>query len=467
MLARSWPVRLSMAVAIAVIAALAYWDAVRESEGALSDFASEQATLARGIAAAISGRVRNLDAAHPGEAEAILRDVRSVESPSKLRLLIVKPNAPGMRTTDGRVVRDAEVERALERGLSWVRIDRGRAPGFELPRRTAIAGLASFEGPSGRWSVVVVTTALRERDRELRAQWRSVSGVVLASGLVLLFGGFAMRKQRKELELARELAVSELRRERERQLVQIDKLATLAALATGIAHEVSTPLGVIVGRAEQLLARVLGDERATKAAVSIIDQGTRIGRVVRGFLSLARGDSPVLEHANPGALARAAAELVEHRFEKAGVTLAVRIGEEMPEIACDPRLVEQAVINLLLNACDACEPGGQVELAVSSDGRRVAFVVTDDGVGITEEAAARATEPFFTTKPAGKGTGLGLAIANEIAKHHGGELSIAPRARGPAGQSVRGTRACIELPTTTRSPSDGEAPDAVDRPAPP
>jgi hypothetical protein len=96
MLARSWPVRLSMAVAIALIAALAYWDAVRESEGALSDFASEQATLARGIAAGISGRVRNLDAAHAGEAEAILRDVRSVESPSKLRLLIVKPNAPGM-----------------------------------------------------------------------------------------------------------------------------------------------------------------------------------------------------------------------------------------------------------------------------------------------------------------------------------------------------------------------------------
>jgi signal transduction histidine kinase len=255
-----------------------------------------------------------------------------------------------------------------------------------------------------------------------------------------------MRKQRKELELASELAVKEVEREREEQLVQVDKLATMAALATGIAHEVSTPLGVIVGRAEQILPKVSHDERAKRSVESIIDQGTRISRVVRGFLNLARGESPALEHVNPGTVAEAAEELVEHRFEKAGVGLTVRIDRGLPKVACDPRLLEQVLINLLLNACDACEAGGLVELSVRADSQCVGFVVTDDGIGITPEAAARATEPFFTTKPIGQGTGLGLAISAEIVKHHGGNISIAPRGLNGDHGPPYGTRASVELP---------------------
>jgi signal transduction histidine kinase len=109
-------------------------------------------------------------------------------------------------------------------------------------------------------------------------------------------------------------------------------------------------------------------------------------------------------------------------------------------VACDPRLFEQVLVNLLLNACDACEPGCQVELAVRADGEKLTFVVTDNGAGITKEAASRATEPFFTTKPQGQGTGLGLAIANEIVKHHHGQLTLAPR------DHARGTCATVEMP---------------------
>jgi signal transduction histidine kinase len=359
-----------------------------------------------------------------------------------------------LSTTDARVVRDDKVERALSSGTPWVRLEREEATAFSLPKRTAIAGLSTFAGPGGKWGVVVAATALRERDREARAQWRSVIGVILGSGLVLVFGGLAMRRQKNELSLERELAVAAFERDSEEQLVRIDKLATLAALATGIAHEVSTPLGVIVGRAEQLLPKVTGDDRARKGLESIIEQGTRISRVVRGFLNLARGESPPLEHVDPAAVVQASRGLVEHRFEKAGVHLDVAVGQNLPLVACDPRLLEQVLINLLLNGCDACEPGGRVELAVGADSERVCFVVTDDGAGITPEAAARAVEPFFTTKAAGEGTGLGLAIASEIVKHHGGDLSIAPRnsARGDEMRRVRGTRACVELPAVKVSP---------------
>jgi signal transduction histidine kinase len=438
-----------MALAIALVAALAYWDARGESNGALDDFAREQATLARAIAAALESRVNAVRATEPAlVTEALLSDLRAVERPSSVRLFLVRPRGSELRTTDGKAVTDGNVEHALRNGLSWVRLDRNEAPAFGLPQRTAAAGLATFVGVGGRWGVVVAATALRERDREVRAQWRSVIAVLLASGLVFVFGGVAAGKERKELELARGLEVAELTRQREEQLVEIDKLATMAALATGIAHEVSTPLGVIVGRAEQLLPKVADDDRATRGVESIIEQGTRISRVVRGFLNLARGEFPTLERVSPGFVAEAARELVRHRFEKAKVRLDVSIDADLPPVSCDPRLIEQVLIHLLLNACDACGPGGRVELAVRVERDRVSFVVTDDGVGITEDVAARATEPFFTTKSHPIGSGLGLAIANELVKHHGGALAIGPRYGGSADEppAIRGTLASVELP---------------------
>jgi signal transduction histidine kinase len=111
----------------------------------------------------------------------------------------------------------------------------------------------------------------------------------------------------------------------------------------------------------------------------------------------------------------------------------------MPLIQCDRDLLEHAIVNLLLNACEACGQGGRVEISARSDAEQVAFVVTDDGAGISVEAATRAAEPFFTTKAQSAGTGLGLAIATEIVKSHRGDLTIGPN-------QGKGTRATIELP---------------------
>ena len=154
---------------------------------------------------------------------------------------------------------------------------------------------------------------------------------------------------------------------------------------------------------------------------------------------MARGGQPSLERADPAEVVRAAAASVEHRFAQAGVALATDIPAAMPPVQCDRALLEHAIVNLLLNACEACKAGQRVDVAARSDAERVAFVVTDDGAGITREHAARAKEPFFTTKAPDKGSGLGLAIATEIAQSHRGELTIGPNAG-------RGTRACIEIP---------------------
>ncbi len=425
-----------MVVAIALFTALAYWDEERESKAALSDFALEQTTLAMSLSAALA---EELTLPTPEKA---LNAARTIERPGTLRVLLARSGNEGFVASDGTTVRSKPLEDAVDRRTDTFRLAREDAAGLGLPARTAIAGLHGLDVAGGRWTVVVVATARVERNRELRARWRLVLGVVVASGLVLAFGGLAMRTQRKELELAHQLAMTRLQTERDERLVRADKLATMGALATGIAHEVSTPLGVILGRAEQLLPKQT-DERARRAVEAIAAQTERIHVVIRGFLALARGRQPALEHCEPEELARAAMGLVEHRFEKAGVQLASDIASGLPKVPCDPRLFEQVLVNLVLNACDACEEGGLVTLSVRVDEDRVAFVVTDNGTGISPDAAERATEPFFTTKPEGKGTGLGLAIANEIVKHHCGSLTLRPRPDGP------GTRACVELPTAS------------------
>lgn len=442
-----------MLVSILALGAVALWDERRESAAALDDFAAEQSSLAREAAAALVARVAARPDAPPA-ASVLAPEIGAVEARGSVVVLLQASSDGSFVTTSGATVRHDALAKALASGERWTRLSHEEAGALGLPPRMAIAGLAVADaGAAGSWKVAVVATAARVRDRQQRAMWRLLLGFGLGSALIAGFGLLAERTQKKEVELARSLALAEAMRMRDERLVRADKLATLGALATGIAHEVSTPLGVIVGRAEQLLPKVTGDERATRSVNVIAEQAERITRIVRAFLRLARGGTPSLERVLPGDIAEAALELVEHRFAKAGVTLTSDIGRELPRVACDPRLFEQVLVNLLLNACDACSEGGHVELAVHSDGDRVAFVVTDDGEGITREVAERATEPFFTTKSEDAGTGLGLAIASEIVKHHHGELVLSPRGE------TRGTRASVELAAVR---DDVHAPEVAD-----
>jgi len=441
--ARKPPILALMILSILLLGVIALWDEERESAAALDEFAAEQSALAREAASALVGRLDAVGSGAPNELPmALLAPAASaVEDPGTVVALFQRPGTMALVTASGETIHSPALEAALAHGDPWVRLSRDEAASLGLPARLAIAGLAKADAgrAMGVWRVAIVTTALRLRDREARAMWRLVLGFALATALIGGFGGLAQRTQKKELELARSLAVAEAMQVRDERLVRADKLATLGALATGIAHEVSTPLGVIVGRTEQLLPKVESDERATRSVNVIAEQAQRITHIVRAFLRLARGGTPSLEKVEPRDLANAALELVEHRFEKAGVTLTSRLAAALPRVACDPKLFEQVLVNLLLNACDACAEGGNVELSVLAEGERVAFIVVDDGDGITLEVARRAAEPFFTTKTEEAGTGLGLAIANEIVKHHHGELILAPRG------DARGTRASVDL----------------------
>lgn len=429
-----------MLAAIGVVSVAAYWDEERESKAALEDFAQTQVTLATSL----SQMTTSLDA---DARERLSR----VEEPGSL--LVLLSTRRGLERPSADVVRSAPIERAVAAHEPFARLSRPEAAALGLPARTALAGIARRAGHDERgFDVVVVATALRERDREIRASTRLGLALLSSTALVLAFGTLALRRQRAELRLARDLAVADARSASDERLTRADRLATLGALATGIAHEVSTPLGVIMGRAEQLSRKVAGDERAEHAATVISQQADRIGKIVRAFLGLVRGDAGLREHALSVDIVEDARDLVTHRFEQAGVVLASEPFENAspaPSVFCEPKLLTQVLVNLLLNACDACEAGGSVVIAVSSADGRVSFTVRDDGHGITKEDAARAMEPFFTTKPPGKGTGLGLAIASEIVSHHNGTLTLTPRTDG-----VRGTVARVEVAEAGKESDD-------------
>lgn len=438
-----------MIVAIAGVAGLAYWDHQRESRAVLVDFADDQAWLADALARVVAERLASIERharlegrkPEPIPLDEVLSSVRSLERPDDLRVLVRAPASAELVATDGRPVRGAAVLAGFERNARSVTLSRSEASDLGLPRRMAVAGLARVDG---NWRLAVVASAQSERDREMRGRGRLLLGVALGAALVIAFGGAALRRRTKELELEHALEISGIEGERSEELARADKLATMGALATGIAHEVSTPLAVIAARGESITTNAPDDGTRHSGEV-IVEQAKRINEVIRGFLDLARGHARPFEQRDPNALARKAMHLVSHRFAKAGVTLEARL-DGVASVACDPRLFEHAIVNLLLNACDACSEGGMVELAVRGDGERVAFLVTDDGEGIAEEDASRLIQPFFTTKP--EGSGLGLAIASEIVKHHRGSLVLRPRADG------RGTQAIVELPVSREGTGD-------------
>lgn len=322
----------------------------------------------------------------------------------------------------------------IPRGVPYTRISREDAAALGLPARVAMAGLATT--PDGK-RIAVVTSAEHQRDLDFATRNRVIAAMILAAAVMTAFTIALWRRQRHESALARDLAVAETARARDAELDRLHRAATMAALGSGVAHELSTPLGVIVGRAEQLQARVAGDERAQKALQTILEEADHINDVVRGLLGLARGAPIAMQPARADAIVKEATALVEHRFARANVTLEEHLAGSLPEIRCEPLLFKHALVNLLLNACDAAPAKSTVRVDVAADPAKITFAVTDQGDGITPDHAARVTEPFFTTKPTG--TGLGLAIVNEIAKTHRGSLGLTQ-------VSPHGTRATITIP---------------------
>ncbi|HVY29437.1 MAG TPA: ATP-binding protein [Polyangiaceae bacterium] len=440
---------LLMFAGVALVAAAGLWDASRQEADSLRQHTWEQHLLAVALAAQLPWPAVASNESLTGVTDSFLAATRSLEAEGHVVVLLHRPDRRGFLLSDGRIFDNGSLTIALSQGAPGVTLNRDAARLLGLQPRVAVAGLArvSGAGPNGA-AVAVVGSASAERDRGTRDEWRTVLTVLCVSLLILGVGTVALWRQRREHEMERRLAVHESERQRDVELARADRMAAIAALSSGIAHEISTPLGVISGRIEQLTP-LTQDAEQQRLLSSMSQQVERINRVIRGFLGLARGDAPTLTHVPAGQVVREAAALVQHRFATArvGLRVAESAFEQVP-VACDPALFEQVLVNLLVNALEASEPGQEVEIRLVSREHQVVFEVIDEGHGITRTAIAHATEPFFTTKAKKGGSGLGLAIAREIVAHHRGELRL--ERRGDVDTPGHpGTRATIVLPEST------------------
>ncbi|MGA7744852.1 MAG: ATP-binding protein [Polyangia bacterium] len=242
------------------------------------------------------------------------------------------------------------------------------------------------------------------------------------------------------------------------QLRHADRLATVGKLASGIAHEVGTPLGVALVRANMIFSgRIAGDE-AREGARIIGEQVERIARIIRQLLDFARGQLV----RPPGAGARREpvdlADLVEKTLslvqpmaEKRQLTLDFHAAPDLPKPSLDQAQIQQVLLNLVVNSIHASDRPGKVAVDISlvnatapadlggAKGEYLCLSVADQGVGIPPEILPRIFEPFFTTKSVGEGTGLGLSVAYGIVREHGGWIDVQSAAR-------EGSRFSIYLP---------------------
>ena len=229
----------------------------------------------------------------------------------------------------------------------------------------------------------------------------------------------------------------------ESQLLHSEKLATIGVLAAGIAHEVGTPLGVVRGRAEYMLGKLDSDEPQAGGLRVIVDQIDQVTRIIRQLLDFARARPADAQSVALAPVAREVAELLRIEAERRSVTLELSLGDELPPLLADADQLQQVLVNLVMNACDACEPGGRVVLAAmlaaGAEAPAVRIELRDDGRGIAPELVHQVFDPFFTTKKRGQGTGLGLSIVSEIVRNHGGSIEL-------DSKPGRGTTVRIEWP---------------------
>lgn len=205
------------------------------------------------------------------------------------------------------------------------------------------------------------------------------------------------------------------------QLVQAAKLAAVGKLAAGIAHEINNPLTGILAFAEDMMEDLADDHPHHSDLGVIVRETIRCREIVRNLLDFARLEKLVLALHHPSEIIEEALQLVHKLPQFRNISIARNINRALPPINCDRQQLQQVILNLMLNAADAMQGKGRIELATEYDPieDKCIIAVDDDGPGIPESLWEKVFEPFFSTK----GTnGLGLAVSWGIVERHHGLL---------------------------------------------
>lgn len=217
------------------------------------------------------------------------------------------------------------------------------------------------------------------------------------------------------------------------QLIHAEKMASMGKLAAIVAHEINNPLSGIYTYAKLVGKKItrmgISEEERTSLAqyMSTIEtESARCGEIVKNLLQFARPSKLDLKPNDVNELMTQSLKLVAHQIELMGINVQTQLAEPPPRVVCDAQKVKQALVALLINACEAMKQGGTLMVksqGLGGDGG-AELTIQDTGIGMDAETRKHIFEPFFTTKEKGKGVGLGLAVLMSIVKGHGGSISL-------------------------------------------
>lgn len=241
----------------------------------------------------------------------------------------------------------------------------------------------------------------------------------------------------------------------EAQLVQSAKLAALGEMAAGVAHELNSPMTVIIGTA-QMLARDLQSESLEHESLQdVINCGLRCKGIIQNLLTFSRQDQVPMTDIDLNEQARRVLSLIRYQINRNQIEIIDRLDPDLPMVTANGAQIQQVLTNLLINARDALTDSSKAKKLISvfssvrrEEGKEWAIIsVHDNGIGISPENLKKIFTPFFTSKDATKGTGLGLSVSLGIAESHAGTIEV---------ESVphKGSRFSLLLPVPSATAPD-------------
>jgi len=254
-------------------------------------------------------------------------------------------------------------------------------------------------------------------------------------------------------------------RKTQAQLIQAEKLSAVGQLISGVAHELNNPLGAIIGYAEILYRNRAGGMSLVPAAdlAAIYESSVRCGKIIKNLLIFVRETRNKKQTLSLEQVINSSIGLMDYKLKKTeNIGVTVHVSGHLPPIMADYHQIEQIIVNLIQNACDALSRSDgdkTIKIDIRHHITSVFVTVADNGPGIPSDILPRIFDPFFTTKEEGQGTGLGLPICRRIAVEHGGSIAC-------ASAPGKGTVFTLELPIVKAGVEAPEKEETVGKPAP-